>query len=176
MNTSQRRCFLLRALLPAGAVLALFVLTAAGPATRAQTPTEPSHFSPCAHRTGHNATVILPADAALGVGQAALAPGDEVAVYTPEGRCAGAVRWTGRNVALTVWGDNAATAARDGLPAGDSLHFRVWDASAEREYHTENSTLRLHLRDDRPHLRTRLTYAAGAIYVIDTLQVTPTAR
>ncbi len=132
-----------------------------------------AHFTACASHTGHNATVIIPQKAALGIADDALEPGDEIAVFSDAGRCAGAVRWEGQNTALTVWGDDEATRAQDGLLTGDTLHVRVWDASAAAEYGAHNSTIRLRMSTRLPYMRPEPTYVANAIFVVDTLRVAP---
>lgn len=87
------------------------------------------HFQACASRTGASATVILPAQAEILLPADAIAPGDEVAVLSPSGTCAGAAVWTGDAVALTVWGDDPFTPEIDGLSPGDPLTFAVYDVS-----------------------------------------------
>lgn len=131
------------------------------------------HFDSCAMRTGHNATIIIPAQATLGIAQHHLDPDDEIAIFSPEGVCAGTVRWTGENVALTVWGDDDTTSHRDGLLIGDPMQVRIWDASEQVEYGPENSTIHLHVRDNFPYLRPKPTYMTDAIFIVDTLRVSP---
>lgn len=80
----------------------------------------------CAFRTGVNATLILPDSVRITVRGATLQPGDQLAVFSPSGRCAGVLTWTGEAAALTVWGDNEQTPAIvEGMTAGDPFHFRV---------------------------------------------------
>ena len=88
------------------------------------------HFTDCAKRTGSNATVVLFSDSRL-----MLDVGDEVAVFRPNStQCVGAAVWTGEHLALTVWGDDAQTAALDGLVVGEQMRFRVWRNVSNSEY------------------------------------------
>ena len=61
--------------------------------------------------------------------------GDEIGVFTPGGELVGASIWTGSNIAITVWGNDKETdPVTDGIKPGETLHFRMWDASATTEY------------------------------------------
>ncbi len=64
-----------------------------------------------------------------------VAPDDELAVFTPEGACAGTLAWDEETeaTALAVWEDNPVTALKDGFVAGDSLRYGLWDASSGQE-------------------------------------------
>lgn len=62
-----------------------------------------------------------------------LAPGDEIAIFTPNGEiCAGVATWTGSNIAVTAWGDDSQTPDIDGLQSGQVMAFRIWDQSADQ--------------------------------------------
>ena len=67
---------------------------------------------------------------------AAAQPGDEVAVFTQAGILCGAVciATPGKYPAIAVYRDDPMTQAKDGALAGEKLRFRLWDASATREY------------------------------------------
>ena len=70
---------------------------------------------------------FLYADSLLSVAGESLSVGDEVAVYRPNtDLCVGSAVWTGDNLAITVWGDDSATATVDGLVAGEALSLRAW--------------------------------------------------
>lgn len=148
---------------PAFVLLAVFVLVPA-PTAFAQ-----HHFTDCAERTAHNATLILPE------GTASLDTGDEIAVFSPRGRCAGAAMWHGEALALTLWGHDAGMEGA-GLAPGDSLRFRLWDASAKIEYNAGNSQLKVALATGKPHLETCLCYRPNAIYVVERLRATLTRQ
>ncbi|MBM3329771.1 MAG: choice-of-anchor D domain-containing protein, partial [Calditrichaeota bacterium] len=61
--------------------------------------------------------------------------GDEVAVFTPDGLCAGAVVITGdeEGIGLAAWGDDPGQAGRQGFFANEAFSFRFWDLSAQDE-------------------------------------------
>jgi hypothetical protein len=122
------------------------------------------HFDACAARTATNATVILPTGSVF-IGDRAVDYGDEIAVYSPDGRCAGAVTWTGVNTALTVWGYDSLSAAAGtvGLRPGAPLLFRVWDASAGTEAGGRGA-FALELAAGDPPLTAEPRYAPGAVY------------
>lgn len=133
-----------------------------------QTSESGQHFTPYAIRTGNNATLILPASAPLQVGGTTLAPGDEIAVFTADGLCAGSMVWQGKSAALTLWGDNAMTEAKDGLAPDEPLTFRVWDASEGVEYRQVS----VDLASGRPYLQTQPRYYPEGIYVVEALKAT----
>lgn len=80
----------------------------------------------CAFRTGQNATLLLPANALQGID---VRPGDLLLAFTPEGRCAGQLRWEGRHAALTLWADDPMTSPKEGFAVGDSLYLMRWRLS-----------------------------------------------
>ena len=93
------------------------------------------HYTACASLTGSNATVVLFADSGLSVAGQSLNVGGEVAAFRPNSdQCVGAAVWTGDNLALTVWGDDAQTAEIDGMIAGEALDLRVWQQSSASEH------------------------------------------
>jgi hypothetical protein len=70
--------------------------------------------------------------ASLGPEGKGLEKGDEIAVYTKDGQCAGAGSWEGENLAIAVAGTNSQEPV--GYEAAQPLQFQVWDASAEVRY------------------------------------------
>ena len=127
--------------------------------------------STCAQRTGIQATMILPADADLSVQGRPLIPGDQVAVFSDDGVCAGFITWTGDNVALTIWGDDYLTSEIEGLLGGDPMHIRIRTAASGTEYSLRNSRVTLTFRDDADHLTSTPTFAPDGIYVVETLSI-----
>jgi hypothetical protein len=95
------------------------------------------HFDACHERTGSSATLIVPASA-IDLNGAEMQFADELAVFTPEGVCAGWAQWNGSNVALAVWEDNPMTQAIDGFMPGDAMQYVIWDESAGIEYGQES--------------------------------------
>lgn len=103
------------------------------------------HFEPCQQQTGSNASIIVPSSASGTVTPEPgltepIEPGDEVAVFTPEGLCAGAIVWTDETAVLAVWEDDPETPGKDGFVSGDPLAYRLWDASTEQEIATATAT------------------------------------
>lgn len=118
------------------------------------------HFSNCVTRTGNNATVAVPRDV-VPVGRGLL-PGDEIAVFTPDGlTCVGVGVWTGDNIALTVWGDDTQTEAIDGMRTGERMLLKVWSASDGREFLVDQVTFSM---GDG-------IYATDSIHAIDVLEL-----
>jgi hypothetical protein len=100
------------------------------------------HFSNCVTRTGNNATIAVPAD--VEINGPALMPGDEIAVFTPDGSiCAGVSVWSGANIAITAWGDDSQTTLIDGLRDGEPMVFRVWLASMARDLPVDRASFSL---------------------------------
>lgn len=91
------------------------------------------YFDSCSERTGNNATLIVPASV-VGVNGSPLEASDEVALFTPDGVCAGRLMWDGGNAALAVWEDDPMTEATEGFSEGDTMTYVVWDASESLEY------------------------------------------
>jgi len=63
--------------------------------------------------------------------------GDEIAVFTPGGVCAGANDSIGGGtwVGIAAWGDDALTEnVIEGFRDGEAMHFKGWDASAAQEF------------------------------------------
>ncbi|HEX7071601.1 MAG TPA: putative Ig domain-containing protein, partial [Rhodothermales bacterium] len=119
-----------------------------------------THFNDCVSMTGSSANVIVPASIEPTLNGSPLANGDEIAVFTTDGTCAGAATWTGGNLSLTVWGDDAVTTEKDGFQPGEELTFRLWDASAD----TEAVEVTVVYDASQPFYRTEGTYADNALY------------
>lgn len=85
--------------------------------------------------TSENATVVVPTSSSPRYADGtAFQNGDEIGVFTSSGLCAGAVVWEGINTAITVWGDDSQTDSIDGFVAGDTLRFRIWRQSEDKEF------------------------------------------
>lgn len=92
-----------------------------------------SHFDTCSAYTGNNATIVIPASTA-NINGAPLEEGDEMAIFTPDGVCAGYTVWNNNHAVLVAWEDSPLTEAVDGFQDGQSLSYAIWDASANVEY------------------------------------------
>jgi hypothetical protein len=82
-----------------------------------------------AHNTGSNMTIGLPTNA----WEVIPAIGDEVAAYDEAGNMIGSTSFTGDNIALTVWGDDLTTDAKDGLATGERVTFKLWNSDTNTE-------------------------------------------
>ena len=81
--------------------------------------------------SGNNATLILTASIAGSMMQ----PGDEIGIFTPAGKLCGAANYAGKNLAITVWGDDPGTAGiLEGLQNGEAYALKVWNTAEQAEY------------------------------------------
>lgn len=88
----------------------------------------------CPASTGRSATILLPPDAAVTQPGGPLEAGDEIAVVTADGGCAGSGVWSADGLALTVWADDPFTPVMEGLMPGAPLQFMVRDAATGTIY------------------------------------------
>lgn len=79
-----------------------------------------------------NATVVVPQSVQADVGNAALEPGDEIAVFTEDGTCAGYGVWDEESLSIAAAGKDDRNP--DGFDIDEKLHFRVWEASSGTVY------------------------------------------
>lgn len=89
------------------------------------------HFTDCV-TSAESATIALPdtLQSALGNG-AELETGDEVAVFTVGGECAGHGIWSGVSLAIPAAGK--LSPGESGFGPGEKLKFKVWDTSRQVE-------------------------------------------
>jgi len=96
--------------------------------------------------------------------------GDEIAVFTLKGHCAGSIVWTGSSRALTVWGQDTFTEAGRALSPGDPMIFRAWDASSEHEVGGQSAfTVSFSARE--AFYTTQNRFVPDGMYVVDSLQL-----
>ena len=158
-------------LLDASRLTALFIASAAlGPVAASA-----AHFDSCTTSTGVNATLVVPADAALLIDGIPIGPGDELAVYTSDGICAGAGIWNGENLAITVWGDDVVTAEKDGLYSGEAISFRLWDSANSVEVGGIHSSVQPAYAADQPYYTSDGVFRENGIYVLDGINFTRSA-
>jgi hypothetical protein len=89
------------------------------------------HFAVVVQNTGSNAILLIPGTHTPTINGVSIAIGDEIAVITPRGQCAGAGIWTGGNLAISVWGDDPDETGISGFGAGEDYQYSLWDASAD---------------------------------------------
>ena len=82
-----------------------------------------------ASNTGNNMTIGLPTTA----WEVMPVVGDEIAAYDESGRLIGSTSFNGENIALTVWGDDLTTTAKDGLAIGEKVTFKLWNSDMNTE-------------------------------------------
>lgn len=94
------------------------------------------HFKNCLSTTT-NATILVPGTVSthLGADHDTLTAGDELAVFTPDGTCAGVGRWDGANLAIATAGTNPIE--NEGFEPGEPFQLRIWDASSDTTYYVE---------------------------------------
>lgn len=146
----------------AALVAAILLLTP----TTVQASRATSHFTGCTARTGQTATVIVPGEAPPMLGDQQMQPGDELAVFTPEGVCAGAAVWEGTALAIAVWEDDPFIEGVVGFVSGSPLSFRAYQAATGRTFGAEAQSVSIAYRE--PHV-TDGVFAPNAIFVIDQL-------
>jgi hypothetical protein len=82
-----------------------------------------------AKNTGSNMTIGLPTTA----WEMMPAIGDEIAAYDESGKMIGSSVFNGDNVALTVWGDDVTTTAKDVLALGEAITLKLWSSNMNTE-------------------------------------------
>jgi hypothetical protein len=80
------------------------------------------------------------------IGNSDLEAGDEIGVFDSDGNCWGFGTWVNytTTVTITVWGEepeNPPLPARVGMITGKLMLFRIWDASALKEYSIVTATV-----------------------------------
>jgi len=81
--------------------------------------------------TDTNASILIRGASLLAE---ALPAGDEIAVFTPGGVCAGAGVWNGNQIGIAAFGDEDDTEIIEGFHSEERMSFRIWDWEAETEY------------------------------------------
>ena len=123
------------------------------------------HFDGCLANAS-NATVIVPSDVASDLGDGAtLAPGDEIALFTDDGTCAGMAEWADTNLAIAAAGANSQDTS--GYKPDEPLQFKVWDRSTSTTYIVDASYEAC--ESDDTLCRDDGRYATDAFYVVSRL-------
>lgn len=128
------------------------------------------YFSSCAIKTGRSAGLIIPASAKPTINGAALSAGSEIAIYTPDGSCAGRGIWDEKSLAMAIWGNDVLTDEKDGLDTGDALLVQVWDAGSSKLY-VGPELVQAELDTSEVYYHSAYTYAEGAIYRLTGLSI-----
>ena len=88
-------------------------------------PVAPSFFSNYNRNTGHNGTIVIPEGSLEG-----LYINDEIGIFNRENMLAGSGVYNGRNLAITIWGDDPTTPDIEGFNTGDKLVYKIWQAGS----------------------------------------------
>jgi hypothetical protein len=123
-------------------------------------------FSDCLS-TVTNATLVIPSDVAseLGPSGQTLSAGDQIAVFTDDGLCAGAGAWSEETLSIAAAGVNPVEEV--GFEPGGAFQFRIWDASEEAVH--ASSAAYAPCEDDQPLCQSEGTYQQDMIYVVTAL-------
>jgi hypothetical protein len=116
--------------------------------------------------TGNNMVILILASINPTIDGRPLNKGDEIAAFTPDGHCAGVTKWRGegKNIALSVWGENSLNPQIDGLRVGDSIRYRIWDSTNRMEAPATATYNTTGIRNQRG----RIDFpTSGGTYVID---------
>jgi hypothetical protein len=93
--------------------------------------------------TGISHTVILPANTNPTIDGSLLSAGDYIGIFydsTGTRACAGFEEWTGTGpLAITAFGDDPTTSAKDGLASGETLQWKIWRKSNGISYTARSS-------------------------------------
>ncbi|MCX6258753.1 MAG: T9SS type A sorting domain-containing protein [Bacteroidia bacterium] len=87
--------------------------------------------------TGVNHSIIIPSNTVY-INGIPLANGSYIGVFysLPAGgiACGGYVTWSGITCALTAWGDDPMTPAKDGFASNEAFQWKIWDITTNSEY------------------------------------------
>lgn len=80
--------------------------------------------------TGTNATIVVP----VGSVSQILSIGDEIGVFSHQGKLVGSAVYEGYNLAITVWGnENEMEYEMEGMMHGEEFNYRIWRAANQQE-------------------------------------------
>lgn len=86
--------------------------------------------------TAHN--ISIPSTATPSFAGELLGQGDFIGVFylndDHQPACGGAVQWTGEDVVVTAFGNDAFTPEKDGFKSGDRIIWKIYRQSAQQEY------------------------------------------
>ncbi|MCF8373255.1 MAG: T9SS type A sorting domain-containing protein [Bacteroidales bacterium] len=90
----------------------------------------PFHFG-VAQNTGSNMSLAIPSEAWPN----GFSPQNngEIAIYSNSGQLVGSARFTGQNIALSIWGNDELSQECDGLLPGESFEIRYWSPNKEEK-------------------------------------------
>lgn len=127
------------------------------------------HFTDCVENDADDGIVVIPSDTVVTYPDGGhLRTGDEMAVYTEDGRCAGVAVWDSSETAMSVSvADVDSTAGvLDGYEPNEPLEYRIWRSSDEQEYEVSSSSYHCTL----PLCRSDGVYRRDGIHEVLTLE------
>jgi len=155
-------------LLVGSAMLSMVVLAGGFPSSA----TAQAHFAECATRTATNASLILPDTVEIRLDGTRQEGPLQVAIFTPEGHCAGSVHWSGTATTLTAWGTGEETgSSAKALTPNDRLHVRIFNPATTTEYAAPMTPVTVSFQSGASHLTTQRRYVPEGIYVLDTIRI-----
>jgi len=123
------------------------------------------HYTNCITNSANDATVIIPTDATVTLGTGnSLSTGDEIALYSNDGACAGVAVWDSTTSAISIAVANRDSVAgiENGYETGEQLKYRVWRKSDDQEFEVSSVSYTCTL----PQCRSDGTYARDAVYEV----------
>jgi hypothetical protein len=126
------------------------------------------HYTNCLSNNANDATVIIPSDAAVTLGSGdSLSTGDEIALYSNDGRCAGIGVWDSSKTALSIAvadRDNTA-GVTEGYETAEELKYRIWRKSDGQEFQVASVAYSCSL----PGCKSDGLYERDALFEVETL-------
>jgi hypothetical protein len=126
------------------------------------------HFTNCITNSTDDATVVLPADASVSLGNGDnLSTGDEIALFSDDGQCAGAAVWDAEKtaVSISVADRDSVAGVTAGYERGETLKYRIWRASDDQVFEVSSASYTCSL----PPCRTDGVYERDAVYELSGL-------
>lgn len=132
------------------------------------------HFTNCIDNNTNDATVIIPSDATVSIGNGdSLSVGDEIALFSNDGQCAGVIVWDSTNAAaaISVADRDSIAGFFEGYETGERLKYRIWRKSDNQEFEVSSASYTctlLNCREDGLHER-------NAVYEVTKLDASTSA-
>lgn len=126
------------------------------------------HFTNCLSSDVNDATVIVPDTVAVTLGESnSLSTGDEIALFSNDGRCAGVGVWdeTEDALSITVVGVDSTADIVEGYETEEELKYRIWRQSDGTEFEVSSAAYTCSL----PNCRSDGLYGSDAIYEVSAL-------
>ncbi len=127
------------------------------------------HFTNCLPNNTDDATVIISRDATVTLGtEDSLSTGDEIALYSNDGRCTGVAVWdsTKSAVSIGVANEDSIAAISKGYEVGEQLKYRIWRASDGQELEISSVSYTCTLLQ----CRSEGVYERDAVYEVEKLE------